>query len=351
MTGRRSTEQQEEASGQPDERSARLDLHAVNGERPAVDRLRVIIADPDPLARRAIRDSLRIEGAFLVAAEAKDGLEAVELAVHYRPDARAHGDCAARRRRDRRMPRDHDARPDGARGDVLGAPGARCRVARTARRRLGIPLQELRASSHVARALRSVAEGEAAVTRSLTSHLVDLLRSTAENGTGMRPVKSPLTTREWEVLDLICAGDSTRDISAKLFLSEDTVYSHTKSILRKLGVHSRVDAVAMAAQMRQPATRLSAPDAGVADRLPPIDCALNARRHRRTRLRRAAARGRLRAGRRRGRRRRRRPAQDRGDRRAGAPTSRTSPTRRSRRCAGASRRPRTTHRSRPATRS
>ena len=68
----------------------------------------------------------------------------------------------------------------------------------------------------------------------------------------MRPVKSPLTTREWEVLDLICAGDSTREISAKLFLSEDTVYSHTKSILRKLGVHSRSDAVAMAAQLRRP---------------------------------------------------------------------------------------------------
>ena len=90
------------------------------------------------------------------------------------------------------------------------------------------------------------------MTRSLTSHLVDLLRSTAENGIGMRPVKSPLTTREWEVLDLICAGDSTREISSKLFLSEDTVYSHTKSILRKLGVHSRTDAVAMAAQLRRP---------------------------------------------------------------------------------------------------
>ena len=104
----------------------------------------------------------------------------------------------------------------------------------------------------ILRALRSVAGGEAAVTRSLTSHLVELLRSTAENGIGMRPVKSPLTTREWEVLDLICAGDSTREISAKLFLSEDTVYSHTKSILRKLGVHSRTDAVAMAAQLRRP---------------------------------------------------------------------------------------------------
>ena len=48
----------------------------------------------------------------------------------------------------------------------------------------------------VARALRSVATGEAAVSRSLTNHLVELLRTTAENGSGMRPVKSPLTTRD-----------------------------------------------------------------------------------------------------------------------------------------------------------
>ena len=101
------------------------------------------------------------------------------------------------------------------------------------------------------RSLRCVAEGEAAVTRALTSHLVELLRSAPESGVGMRPVKSPLTSREWEVLDLLCAGDSTREISAKLCLSEHTIYSHTKSIWRKLGVHSRTDAIATAAHMRR----------------------------------------------------------------------------------------------------
>jgi DNA-binding NarL/FixJ family response regulator len=218
---------------------------------PEVERLRIIVADPDPLARRAIRDSLQSDGGFVVSAEAKDGLEAIELAAHYRPDLllmeialpAVDGISACREIAQRApavrivmfsVPQNEEVQVRALRAGAVGFLSKNATI------------------ESILRARRAVAGGEAAVTRSLTSHLVELLRSTAENGIGMRPVKSPLTTREWEVLDLICAGDSTREISAKLFLSEDTVYSHTKSILRKLGVHSRTDAVAMAAQLRRP---------------------------------------------------------------------------------------------------
>ena len=66
----------------------------------------------------------------------------------------------------------------------------------------------------------------------------------------MRPVKSTLTDREWEILDLICAGTTTREMADDLFLSPETVNSHVKRILRKLGVHSRSDAVEAANQLR-----------------------------------------------------------------------------------------------------
>ncbi len=64
--------------------------------------------------------------------------------------------------------------------------------------------------------------------------------------------KNPRSVGYSHLITLPSWSASTREISAKLFLSEDTVYSHTKSILRKLGVHSRVEAIAVAGRLRQP---------------------------------------------------------------------------------------------------
>jgi NarL family two-component system response regulator LiaR len=99
------------------------------------------------------------------------------------------------------------------------------------------------------RIVRSLASGEAVVTRKLTMRLVERLREMPETGAGLRPVRSALSSREWEVLDLICAGTGTRGIAADLGLSVETVRSHVKRILRKLGAHSREEAAGMAAQM------------------------------------------------------------------------------------------------------
>ena len=60
---------------------------------------------------------------------------------------------------------------------------------------------------------------------------------------------SPLTEREWEILDFFCQGKDTRQIAETLVLSEETIHSHSKNVLRKLKVHSRQEAVELAERL------------------------------------------------------------------------------------------------------
>jgi LuxR family transcriptional regulator, maltose regulon positive regulatory protein len=70
----------------------------------------------------------------------------------------------------------------------------------------------------------------------------DPLRST-------QPLIDPLSERELEVLRLIAAGKSNREIAGQLFVTVDTVKKHITHIFRKLGVRSRTQAVAQAREL------------------------------------------------------------------------------------------------------
>jgi DNA-binding NarL/FixJ family response regulator len=80
--------------------------------------------------------------------------------------------------------------------------------------------------------------------------VVEELRKTPALGPGLRPTVSELTPREWQVLDLLTTGASTADIAIDLVLSPETVLTHVKNILKKLGVHSRRDAIRQAERLR-----------------------------------------------------------------------------------------------------
>jgi two-component system nitrate/nitrite response regulator NarL len=58
----------------------------------------------------------------------------------------------------------------------------------------------------------------------------------------------PLTPRQMDILQALANGDNTAQIARKLFMTELTVRSHIKAILPKLGVHSRIQAVLVAAR-------------------------------------------------------------------------------------------------------
>jgi DNA-binding NarL/FixJ family response regulator len=206
------------------------------------ERIRVILADPDPLARRVVRDELQRQSEFVVVAEASDGVEALELTRHYRPDVLL---CEAVMPRVTgldvtRLLRESVPEVRVVIFAVTSDPELEMRTLRAGA--VGY-LTKTQGVAAVPASLRGVARGEAAVSRLLTMRLIERLRQAPEAGTGMRPVKSNLTSREWEVLDQLVMGASTRDIASRLFLTEDTVYSHIKSIMRKLGVRSRQEAV------------------------------------------------------------------------------------------------------------
>ena len=101
------------------------------------------------------------------------------------------------------------------------------------------------------RTLRAALRGEAALPRALTARLIEEFRARTRQPSFTRPSERDLTSREWEVLDCLCEGLSTRRIAKRLFISETTVRRHVSSILKKLDVPSRQAAAKIAAQRSQ----------------------------------------------------------------------------------------------------
>ena len=102
----------------------------------------------------------------------------------------------------------------------------------------------LKGANHqeIARALRSVAAGEAVFGKGVAQQVLDRLR-------GQHAATNPfpqLTERELEVLDLLAQGLGTEQIARKLFLSPKTIRNHVANILAKLDVSDRAQAIALA---------------------------------------------------------------------------------------------------------
>ncbi len=209
---------------------------------------RIVLADGDPLARRVVRNVLEDAG-IVVVAEATNGRDAIALAAEHAPEL---------------------VLMDGRLARVDGITAMRWIIARRPETRVvmlsvssdaKLALQSLRAGASgfltkdmdllaLPRALRGVLRGEIACSRGFVGTMVAHLRATPTDAVGMRPVKSILTPREWEVLDLMCRGASTGQIADRLVLSGETVRSHTKNIVRKLAVRTRREAIERAPQLR-----------------------------------------------------------------------------------------------------
>ena len=94
-------------------------------------------------------------------------------------------------------------------------------------------------------AIRSVHDGGTALESSVASKLMHHMN---KRGTRNEQPAIQLSKREKQVLELLGAGKTNRDISVKLFISESTVKFHVHAILNKLDAGNRTEAVSIAAQ-------------------------------------------------------------------------------------------------------
>lgn len=100
------------------------------------------------------------------------------------------------------------------------------------------------------RALNGVLQGEAALPATLVTRLMQEFRGGGVKRklplVGRKGVE--LTSKEWEVLDLMRTGSSTADMAERLFVSPVTIRSHVSQILKKLQVKSRDEALKLLEQ-------------------------------------------------------------------------------------------------------
>jgi DNA-binding NarL/FixJ family response regulator len=212
--------------------------------------IRLLLADDQPLIRTGFRMILEETADIDIVGEAQDGTEAVRLAAELDPDVILM---------DVRMPGVDGI--EATRRIVAGNPAARVLILTTfdldeyafSALRAGasgfvlkdVPVDEL------ARAIRAVANGDAVVSPRITRRLLDVYTTHLPDRPGgpsgrTRAALGQLTPREQEVLLAVATGLSNTEIAEKLVVSEATVKTHVGSILAKLDLRNRVQAVIFA---------------------------------------------------------------------------------------------------------
>jgi DNA-binding NarL/FixJ family response regulator len=210
--------------------------------------IRVLLVDDQALVRSGFRMILEAREDMEVVGEAEDGAEAVELTRALEPDVVLM---------DVRMPG-----VDGVEATRrLAVAGTKARILILTTFDLdeyvydalragasGFLLKDVQPAQLVD-AIRVVARGEALLAPSVTRRLLDRFAASLPSGEERAPARlESLTARELEILRLLADGLSNAEIAERLFLGETTVKSHVSSILRKLRVRDRVQAVVLAYQ-------------------------------------------------------------------------------------------------------
>jgi two-component system NarL family response regulator len=201
--------------------------------RACADLLRVLVADDHPVVREGLVSLIRCHADMEVVAQARNGAEAVEQFLKYRPDVALL---------DLRMPI----------ANGITALISICEKEPSARIAI---ISSYQLEEDIYGALRSGALGY--IPKEATQEqLAECLRSVAEGRTWVPPqigaklarrvADRELTRREVQVLSAVAAGKSNKEIGATFNISEATVKVHVTHLLEKLKVTGRTEAINVA---------------------------------------------------------------------------------------------------------
>jgi two-component system nitrate/nitrite response regulator NarL len=210
---------------------------------------RILIVDDHPLTRDALASLLEQHG-FSVVGQAPDGESAIEQAGTLAPDiilldlSMPGLDGLAA------LPRLRAAAPD-CEVVVLTASGTEDNLLAAIRGGAAGYLLKSEPPERIVEFLHGVEQGEAALSGAVARRLLDQVRDGGGRQTGVPDsIAEALSAREVEVLLLLDEHLGTDEIAKRLFISEHTVRFHVKSLMHKLGVSSRRDALEALAQAR-----------------------------------------------------------------------------------------------------
>jgi DNA-binding NarL/FixJ family response regulator len=203
---------------------------------------RLLIVDDHPLTRDALASLLGQHG-FTVIGEASDGAEAVELSRSLQPDLILLDLSMPGLDGISALPRLREAAP---RSEIVVLTASETQENLLGSIRAGAAgyLLKTEPPERIVEFLGAVAKGEAALSGTAARRLLEQVR----DGAYREPlvpdsIAQLLSARELEVLLLLDDHLGTDEIAKRLFISEHTVRSHVKSLLRKLNVSSRREAL------------------------------------------------------------------------------------------------------------
>jgi two-component system nitrate/nitrite response regulator NarL len=197
-------------------------------------RVRIAIADDHPIFRDGLRRLLESEHGFEVVAEGADGVDAMRVAREAQPDVLLL---------DVAMPRvgglEALAAPEvqGTRVILLTAAIDQAELLRAIQLGArGVVLKES-ATRHLIDGIHRVMEGKFLIGEEIADDLAQAVRRVGAS----REKPYGLTARELEIVEAIAAGDSNRDIAARLNISLQTVKHHLTNVFDKTGTSTRLE--------------------------------------------------------------------------------------------------------------